>query len=63
MGALKHTATKFKMAFDRTVTFGNFMDKAAGLYGDKTCFILDRPLEYSFMPGSEHTYLQWQGKF
>ena len=61
MGTLKHTVTKFRMAFDRSVTFGNFLDRAAELYGDKTCFILDRPLDYSFMPGIEHSYLQWQG--
>jgi len=42
------------------VTFGNFMDKLAETYGDKTCFILDRPLRYSFMPGERHSFEQWR---
>lgn len=61
MGELKHTVKNFKMAFDRSVTFGNFLDKATDLYGDKTCSILDRPLDYSFMSGgTEHSYREWQ---
>lgn len=49
-----------KVAADRSITFGNFMDKLADVYGDKTCFILDRPMDYSFMSGKEQTFRQWR---
>jgi acyl-CoA synthetase (AMP-forming)/AMP-acid ligase II len=52
---------KWKMALDRSVTFANFVDRAADLYGDRTSFILDRPVAWDFMPGTEHSYIQWQG--
>jgi long-chain acyl-CoA synthetase len=57
---MKHAVKKFRFAADRSVTFGNFMDKLAEIYGDKTCFILDRPLRYSFMPGERHSFEQWR---
>ena len=52
---------KWKMALDRSVTFANFVDRAADLYGDRTSFILDRPLEYEFMQGVRHSNVQWLG--
>ncbi len=54
-----HKLNNFRIAADRTITFGNFMDKLAAVYGDKTCFILDRPLDYSFLSGLTGTYKQW----
>ncbi|MBU1669866.1 MAG: AMP-binding protein [Actinobacteria bacterium] len=49
-----------KVAADRSITFGNFMDRLAEVYGDKTCFHLDRPLDYSFMSGESQTFEQWR---
>jgi len=57
---MRHAVKKIRFAADRSVTFGNFMDKLAETYGDKTCFILDRPLRYSFMPGERHSFEQWR---
>ena len=57
---MKHAVKKVRFAADRSVTFGNFMDKLSQVYGDKTCFILDRPLRYSFMPGERHSFEQWR---
>ena len=57
---MKHAVKKVRFAADRSVTFGNFMDKLSEVYGDKTCFILDRPLRYSFMPGERHSFEQWR---
>ncbi len=57
---MRHAVKKIRFAADRSVTFGNFMDKLAETYGDKTCFILDRPLRYSFMPGERHSFKQWR---
>lgn len=56
-----HTLKKFKIALARDITFGNFVDRVAEVYGDKTCFILDRPLDYSFLSGTEPTYGDWLG--
>ena len=55
-----HALKKWRIALDRSITFGNFMDKLADTYGDKTCFKLDRPLDYSFMKGREQTFPQWR---
>jgi acyl-CoA synthetase (AMP-forming)/AMP-acid ligase II len=49
-----------KVAADRSITFGNFMDRLADVYGDKICFYLDRPVEYSFMSGDTQTFNQWR---
>jgi len=57
---MKHAVKKIRFAADRSVTFGNFMDKLAETYGSKTCFVLDRPLSYSFMPGMSHSFEQWR---
>jgi long-chain acyl-CoA synthetase len=54
-----HMLNNIKVAADRSITFGNFMNKLADVYGDKTCFILDRPLDYSFLSGMQGTYRQW----
>ncbi len=54
-----HKLNNIKVAADRSITFGNFMNKLADVYGDKTCFILDRPLDYSFLSGMQGTYKQW----
>lgn len=61
MKLIEHTFKKFRMAFDREVHFGNFIDKVAEMYGDKTCFILDTSLDYSFMSGDRHSYTEWLG--
>ncbi len=55
-----HLLDNIKVAADRSITFGNFMDKLAAVYGDKTCFILDRPMEYSFMSGMKQSFNQWR---
>jgi len=57
---MSHLVKKFRIAADRSITFGNFMDKLADMYGDKTCFILDRPMKYSFMTGDRQSYNQWR---
>lgn len=57
---MNHTLKKVRFAADRSVTFGNFMDKLSEIYGDKTCFILDRPLKYSFMSGTSQSFAQWR---
>ncbi len=57
---MKHALKKIKFAADRGVTFGNFMDKLAETYGDQTCFILDRPIDYSFMSGTRQSFEQWR---
>lgn len=49
-----------KVAADRSLTFGNFMDRLEEVYGDKTCFILDRPLHYSFLSGTTGNFHQWR---
>ncbi len=61
MSQIEHIFKKFKMAFDRGVHFGNFIDRVADLHGDKTCFILDTSLDYSFMRGDRHSYVEWLG--
>jgi long-chain acyl-CoA synthetase len=55
-----HAVKKFQIAADRSITFGNFMDKLADTYGEKTCFILDRPMKYSFMLGNRQSFNQWR---
>jgi len=57
---MSHVLKKVRFAADRSVTFGNFMDKLAAIYGDKTCFILDRPMDYSFMTGTEQSFNDWR---
>ncbi len=47
-----------RVAADRSLTFGNFMDRLAAVYGDKVAFILDRPVRYSFLSGNEATFHQ-----
>ena len=56
-----HILKKIRMARDKSITFGNFTDKVAEVYGDKMCFILDRPMEYSFLSGTEPTFVDWKG--
>ncbi len=55
-----HLLKKISIARDDSITFGNFVDKVAEMYGDSTCFILDRPVEYSFISGTEPSYIQWK---
>jgi len=55
-----HLLKKINIARDDSITFGNFVDKVAEMYGDNTCFILDRPVEYSFISGTEPSYSQWK---
>ena len=57
---MRHAVKKIRFAADRSVTFGNFMDKLAQTYGDKTCFILDRPMDYAFMSGMSQSFNQWR---
>jgi long-chain acyl-CoA synthetase len=57
---MMHALKKVRFAADRSVTFGNFMDKLAQTYGDKTCFIVDRPIDYTFMTGTRHSFEQWR---
>ncbi len=54
-----HKLNNVRIAADRSITFGNFMNKLAKVYGDKTCFILDRPLDYSFLSGLKGTFKQY----
>jgi len=61
VNTLTHTFKKFRVAFDKEVHFGNFIDKVTDMYGDKTCFILDTSLDYSFMSGDRHSYVEWLG--
>jgi long-chain acyl-CoA synthetase len=57
---MNHALKKIRFAADRSVTFGNFMDKLAATYGEKTCFIVDRPVDYSFMTGTRHSFEKWR---
>lgn len=55
-----HLVDNIKVAADRSITFGNFMDRLAEVYGDKICFYLDRPVDYSFISGDSQTFNQWR---
>jgi len=41
---------------NRKWTYANFLDRLAGLYGDRTAFALDRPIEYPGFSGDVLSY-------